>query len=346
MPLARDLSHLPVAQASANLNWAPDKTVRFMHVLAEKWMAEDRRVAKAADTRFRHSDGGGCSRAIAYAALELPWSNPVDISGIHVMERGRILHELLQEALRERYGMAAEIDCLIDGFDGSGHADGLIISHLGPRPDAQAWPGKDRRVIVAEYKTVGGYTYKLAVGERSEPRGPRWMYVVQGALNAKALNADELVIGLLSVEAISKQVADRKHYSDVQRFCAEWTLTREEYEPIARAEIERVSTILAGLDEGELPPRTIPDPEMPANHVITDPRKGIWVEYDNQGHPLDSKTTWHCAYCRWQNVCATTDPGRVTLSGLKQTLGGADDGTKGQNPGAAAGQDVEAHGTP
>lgn len=315
MALKRDLSHLPVAQASAALNWPPDRTVRFMSVLAEKWQAEDRKVAKAADTRFRHSDGGGCARAIAYAALELPWSNPVDISGIHVMERGRILHELLQEALRERYGMGAEIDCIIDGFDGSGHADGLVDTTQETDPPSDMLKGWR---IVAEYKTVGGYAYKLAVGERSEPRGPRWMYVVQGALNAKALHADELVIGLLSVEAISQQVADRKHYTDVQRFAAEWTLTRDEYMPIADAEIERVSNILAGLDRGELPSRTIPDPEMPRRHVITDPRKGVWVEFNDKGEVIDSKTTWQCAYCRWQDTCRLTEAGVVSIKSLKE----------------------------
>lgn len=321
MPIERDLSDLPPARKLATRNWPPDPHTRVMHVLAERWMREEEGNPrpKAADTRFRHSDGGGCARAIAYASLDVPHSNPVDIAGYHVMGVGKVFHDLIEAEMRERYGMEAEVVCLIDGFDGSGHADGELSYTLGAGPDAQQYAPGQKVVVVVEYKSTGGYAFKMAVGERSQPQGPKWGAVVQGALNAYARHADELIIGMISFEAISKGIAERKGFNDVQRFCAEWTLTRDEYRPIAEREMRRVTDILAGLDEGRLPARTLDDPSYPERMLITDPRKGIYVEYDEHERMVDQKTTWHCSYCRWQDLCVLTPAEETSVEVLRGT---------------------------
>jgi len=311
MPIERNLNDLPAARKAASRDWAPDPEVRMMHVLAERWMRyeEANPRPKAADTRFRHSDGGGCARAIAYAALDVPHSNPVDIAGYWVMGAGKIFHDLMEDEMKLRYGMEAEVVCIIDGFDGSGHADGQLLV-----PDRDSTPG---RRIVVEYKSTGGYAFKMAVGERSQPQGPKWSAVVQGALNAYALGADELIIGLVSYEAISKAIAKSKGFSDVQRFCAEWTLTPDAYVPIAEREMARVTGILDGLDRGVLPARTLDDPTYPQRMEITNPRRGVYVEYDVDGRMVDQKTTWHCSYCRWQDMCALTPGTEVSVEVLR-----------------------------
>lgn len=324
--LERDLGDLPKARADDDQGWRPDPQPRFASVLAENWMAKELergpRPRAVADKRFRHSDAGGCSRAIAYAALDLPPSNPMDIAGFWATGMGSLLHEQLASALKSRYGDAIEdeVVCVIDGFEGSGHAD-LVQTRRGMPEDS----GPPHRVVV-EVKTVGGFAYKLAVGERGAAKGPNWSYVVQGALNGLALGADEVVIALLARDVISVQAAQRKGYGELVRFCAEWTLPREVFEPIARAEIERVSKILMLLDHGEhiavdgtatqglLPKRFIPDPELPKGHVITDPTWGTWVETDSEGRMTNAGSTWHCGYCRWQDTCATTGPGRVPVT--------------------------------
>jgi hypothetical protein len=314
MPIERNLTDLPPARtAAATRNWAPDPHTRVMHVLAEKWMAQEEGNPrpKAADTRFRHSDGGGCARAIAYAALDVPQSNPVDIAGYWVMGAGKVFHDLVEDEMKERYGMEAEVTCIVDGFDGSGHADGVLTHPSGEPDEVPPW-----RVCI-EYKSTGGYAFKMAVGERSQPQGPKWSAVVQGALNAYALHADELIIGLVSYEAISKAIARSKGFSDVQRFCAEWTLTRDEYRPIAEREMARVVGILEGLDRGVLPARTLDDPTYPERMEITNPRRGIYVEYDENQQVVDQKTTWHCSYCRWQDMCALTPSFEVPLEVLR-----------------------------
>jgi hypothetical protein len=317
--LERDLSGLPGPNRDPEHGWKPDRAPRFASVLAETWMrdrlAEGPRPRAVSDKRFRHSDAGNCARAVAYAALDLPASNPMDIAGFWATGMGTLLHEQLQAALKSRYpGIEDEVVCIIDGFEGSGHADLAVGLTLGAGPDAQHYNPGQRVKVVVEVKTVGGYAYKLAVGERGQAKGPSWSYVVQGALNAKALGADELVIALLARDVISVQAAQRGGFDELTRFCAEWTLTREEYEPIAATEIERVSGILGLLDKGMLPRRTIPDPELPRRNLITDPARGTWVEVDGDGNMTDAGSTWHCAYCKWMDTCATTGPGRVPIT--------------------------------
>lgn len=321
MPIDRDLSGLPGPARAERTGWAPDPQPRFVSALAEEWMRkgleEGPRPRAVPDKRFRHSDAGGCSRALAYAALDLPASNPMDITGWWATGMGSMIHDLLQPILKSRYGMEAEVVCIIDGFEGSGHADGELRTLRGE--PAASHDGTEQvglpHLIVTEYKTVGGYAYKLAVGEKGDPQGPSWPYVVQGALNALARNADELVIGLLARDVISVQAAARKRIPELTRFCAEWTLTREQFEPIARKEIDRVTKILALLDDGTLPARKIPSPEIPAGAHITDPNTGTWVVFQSLdgGEVTDAGTTWHCAYCRWQDTCATTSPYRTSV---------------------------------
>lgn len=316
MPLARDHSDLPRAKATKEEGWPPDKVPRFVDKLGERWLAEAQaegpKPRAVPELRFRHSDAGGCSRAIAYAALDVPESNPIDQPAIFVMNIGSWLHEQLQGELNVRYGMASEVVCTIDGFEGSGHLDGELRL---PGDEVNTGP-----LVVAEYKVVDGYAFKLAVGERGAPKGPRWAYVVQGALNAFARGADELVVGLLSKGAIGVPTARRKGFGELQRYCAEWTLTRQQWEPIALAEMERVSGILTLVDTGLLPQRKIPDPELPKLHLITEPARGIWVELAHPGVDtiVNSGTTWQCDYCRWQDTCSLTKPGRTPTDVLVQ----------------------------
>lgn len=310
MALARDLSDLPTPAASRSDGFPPDATPRFVQVLAEAWMAADDGPKPRAhvDSRFRHSDAGKCARAIAFAALDLPDSNPMDVSGWWNTGLGTLIHEAWQAALRRRYP-AADIEPKVRTDAGSGHIDAVITA--------------DGKRIAYELKTTGGFAFKLAVGERGAAQGPKHEHIVQAALNGLAVNADEVVIGYLSKEAISVAAAGRKGFSDFGRVFAEWTLPRDAYMPVALAEIARVQGILNLLDEGTLPARKIPDPELPAGHVVTDPRTGQWAVLDESGGMLDAGSWWACAYCRWQDTCATTSAGRAPLSEVAVHLGGA-----------------------
>lgn len=313
MPLARDLSDLPRARPEQpGEGWGPDPEPRFGRLLVERWYEEEQteRPPAVEGARFRHSMAGACSRAIAYAALNVDRSDPPDLPGAFILRQGKALHEAWQEALRVAHP-DAEIELTVANGDRAGHVDAVVRIPESKGADAfdEGRPGFEPKVIAIEAKSVDGYSYKLAVGERGPAQGPKYQAVVQAALNAREVDADEAVVVYLARGAISvRAAAGKRHIDALRRVTAEWTLTREQYEPIADQEIERITGILGLLDEGYLPRRKIPDPDMHPAAVIVNPHKGVWETASGL-----VGSTWHCGYCRWQSLCVTTPADRVSI---------------------------------
>jgi hypothetical protein len=236
----------------------------------------------------------------------------MDAPGHFITRQGSWLHEEFQKALVAKYGDRAQIEVKVGEGDRGGHIDAVITVPSSASP-------MDTWVIVDEYKSVDGFAYKMAVGERGTAQGPKYDHVIQAALNGQARNADEVVVTYGARGAISIQAAARNpKITEMMRVTAEWTLSREEYEPIADKEIERITAILKLLDDGILAARKIPDPELPASHLVTDPKTGTWVATDTEGRVTDSGTTWHCAYCRHQDTCVRLDSRRQDADVLVQ----------------------------
>lgn len=317
MSIARDLSSLPKVNRSDG-GVAPDPEPSFLSAyfahLTERNEAEGERPHAVEGTRFRHSMASSCSRAVAYHALKVPESNPMDLAGVMVTSNGTAKHDEIQAVLCEQLSpdvFEVEVPCQIEGFDGSGTADGKL----------ELWESDELHKRIAwEHKNVGGFAFKSAIGERGEAQGPRRSAIVQGALNALALDADELVITLMTFEAVSVNIAKRKGFTEQGRIAAQWTFTRDEWEPIALAEVARVNGILDLLDAGTLPARKIPDPEIPVAAVITDPVSGRWEVHDESAGLVDTGTTWNCGYCRWQTMCASTPAGRCSVDEVAVSL--------------------------
>lgn len=315
MALAKDLSDLPRAAAVQVDGWAPDAEPRFAQVLVEQWAAENDAAGPKArastGARFRHSDAGKCARAIAFAALNLPPSDPMDLPGVWNTHLGTLIHEEWQAALEKAFpGCGIEITGVTIDGEGACHIDAVVT-----------YP--DGKVVAIELKTAGGYAFKAATGtarKGTPAEGPKHEHRTQGALNGLAVDADEVVIVYLAKECLSVNVADRFGVSELGRFAAEWTLTREEYEPIAHAEVARVRGILDLLDDGTLPARKIPAPDVPKGAEIVDPATGRWeVRKDDQ--LLDTGSYWGCDYCSHQTRCVSTPSGRCSTEVLVE-LGG------------------------
>jgi hypothetical protein len=311
----RDLSHLPKAERQTE-GEPPDKESRFGRVLIDAWhlQADDDKPNAVAGARFRHSNAGACSRAVAYAALGVPVSNPMDAPSHYITTLGSKIHEWWQEALQEEYAHAdIEVKVGEPGSMFGGHVDAVIRD-------------SNDHVIAIELKSVGGYAYKLACGGMGPAKGPSYTYKIQAALNAKAVDADEAVVVLLARDAFN--YAEDKGLEPFGRVTAEWTYPREVYEPIADKEIERINAILALVDEGTLPRRKIPDPEYPTGHIIRHPKtkggKGEWVEIASDPHGeqteivVNAGAAWQCAYCRYQDTCARTGAHREPVEVLVQ----------------------------
>lgn len=301
-PINRDLSDLPKDTTSVG-GMPPDSDPRFVHLLVAEMAAfNDAEGPKptAFGTRIRHSDAGKCARAIGYRAAGVADSDPMDLPGVWVTSLGTIIHEHWQNALQAAYPDAdIEPRLRIEGFDASGHADAVVTL-------------PDRKVLV-ELKTTGGFSYKKKVGDRGEPEGPSYEHLLQASLNGLAVDADEIVIAYIATEAISKQAArGKKHLTELSRFCAEWTFTREQFEPLAHQEQQRLQAILGLLDDGLLARRVIPSPELPKGHEIVDPSVGRWEVRTDRGIE-DTGTFWACTYCSFQSLCSQTKPGRIPV---------------------------------
>ena len=259
-------------------------------------------------TRFRHSDAGSCARAIAFAAVDAPVTNPMGEPDHYITSLGHLIHDEWQAKLAEAYpGTKVEVKVQI-GDDTSGHSDAEVtLEALDDGADQEAKPAK--RLVSIEAKSVGGFAYKQAVGERGPAQGPSPRHVVQGALNGFASGADEVVVVYLPKELLSHQAAARMRCSEQLRGVAEWTLTRDQYVPIAEREIHRVEGILDLVDHGTLPRRKIPDPDLPLSAEIIDPANAHWTASDDRGN-LTSGTHWACWYCRFQRLCTFTSTGQ------------------------------------
>lgn len=306
MAIKRDLSALRNADKEVHL---PDTTARFAPRLAEAWAATVDQGDKAfahEDTMIRHSWAGGCARRIAYDIAGAEKTEPLTLADHWRFGIGTLAHERWQEVMVEAFPEAeVEVKVRIDEIPSSGHID-LVLREMieESTPDDD---GGNVHVTAMELKTINGFGFKAAIGARGEAEGPRHSALLQGALNAHAVDADELVIVYLSLENLSPRELNKMWPGGEswQRFAAEWTYTRDEYEPLAEAEISRLRRIVEFVEAGDEVPRLLSDP--PGAIVINPVDQVGYGRYQvvaRDGTVLGEDTTWVCAYCSYRTRCA------------------------------------------
>jgi hypothetical protein len=317
MALLADHSDLPRPGRSEGEGLMPDESPRFISVLVDSWAKgndEDKPTAKG--TRLRHSDSGKCARALSFTAAGFRRSDPMDLSGVWNVSIGTELHTLWQAALVERFP-SAQVEVVVGwgDLDASGHIDAVITLHPEDTGKHRDW------TVAYELKTIGGYGWKMAIGKARGPAtGPKPEHMAQCAMNALAVDADEMVIGYLSKECVSAGTAGK--LSDLGRFAGEWSFSREAFEPIAIAEKARMKGILDLVDSGLLAARKVPF-EIPPNAEIVDPRTGRW-EAREDGQIVDTGTYYMCAgYCSYRTLCASTESGRIPIESVVAIRGAA-----------------------
>lgn len=232
-----------------------------------------------------------CARRIAYGISGYEETDPPDLASYWRFGLGSAVHDMWQPILKKVFP-GAEIEAICQSWDmlTSGHADALVVI--------------DGRRIVIELKTINGFGFKQAVGARGPAEGPRYASIVQCALNAHTLDADEMVVVDLSLENLSpREMAKLGWVESWRKFSAEWTFGREEIDAIATAELARLGEIVGLAADGVLAPRSIPDPGLPPGAIITDPSRGAWQLVDGETI-VDVGVTWHCSYCPMQRQCA------------------------------------------
>lgn len=354
MPITRNLDDLPTPGSStAASGWSPDKAPRWAHLLAEKWRADseaERATHVPSGALFKASDAGKCSRALAYQAVKvcslvaaalvrsaghpgeppvLDETDPMDLTGHWNTTIGRWIHDQWQQAMESDPDVHALFEVKSYFLDGRGvvRVDALIeLEKPSPQDPTQPY------TIVYEGKSINGYGFKSAIGKvrRGTPaEGPRRGAVLQAAIGGLCAGADEIVVGNWAKETLSGST-----YTEVDtlaRFVAEWTIPREQFEPAARAEIERVEGILDLLETGLLASRKIPG--VPGE--IVDPSNGRWEKRDPAGRILDTGTTWECQYCNYRRLCSLTPSGRIAVESVDEAITTL--GLPGRTPGPVRG---------
>lgn len=300
--------------ADNKAGWPPDEDPDIARALVTAWAEAYQDLGSDARTMpegifVRASDAGACARALGYRILRrgggtdperdaerYKESDPNTIADLYRFNIGTLVHDELAKHLEAAFGEGAKAEVKhvrVDEPALSMHVDAVITM-----PDGE--------VIAVEIKTINGFGFKNTIGAAKKDvpaTGPRWNAVVQGALAGVEFNADRLVVLVFALELVGKSVAARYGVDELGTLVAQFSLTREEYTPIAEAEHKRMSAVLKIVQEdGALPPRSIPDRELPHGNRITNPKDGSWVQEVN-GQVVNLGNTWHCDYCRDRGNC-------------------------------------------
>lgn len=289
-PIRANHNDLPTAApAGEQEGREPDLEARFGPAIIDHWWANyegGTREHAVEGTRFRASMAGYCSRSLAYYFAQAEETNPPDTADVWRMFLGQMVHAILDPIIEELFGGETEkkVD-LRPEVDGSATVD--------------VWLPK--QAILIEIKTAGGYSYKSSVaGFKGSPKRPKRGHVLQAAVAADTLGAQEMVLLYFSMEP-----SDRRYVAtEAQRVTAEWTFTKDEIAALAATERARVNKILEMVDaNGPTSVRRMVADDDGGLWLVTDPAKKATVRLDSEGNIVDSSTTWQCGYCRYRDRC-------------------------------------------
>lgn len=284
---------------------APDKDRTLLNELFGAWLdaylADRGEHVRSSTAPFYASDNPSCARRLAYTVLDRLFpdespgeSDPPDMASYWRFFLGQTVHDALQDKAPAEWGNEVRAIKRYDGQD-----------YISCRADMV----RDGRLVV-EIKSMGGYGFKMAATSfRGEPEGPKWGHVAQLALTASALVQEgheitEGTVVLVALENLSKSwVKGDAVHEPTYPFSASYTYGIDELLALAQDLEVWFIRIMAKVEAGELPPRTLNDPELPLYAEVTNPATGDWVKRSKDGVIISTGTTWLCNYCPWQTMC-------------------------------------------
>lgn len=274
------------------------------------------------DVRMKLHMAGKCSRQLTYQLTGVDKSDPrvSDLGSRWPLILGDIVHDYAQGAATELFP-DAQVEVSIDGRP----VLGAEVSGRGDMglPAAEV-PGIGTKRVFVEIKSRNGFGFKAdATTFRGPPEGPNRGGVLQGAMGALAWDADLFVLLEISLEAVAiGEVTGivAPDENNTARVAAQWTFTREEFEPMALAEAKRLAAILAAIDAAQA--RGLEDDPVPMPRrqpiddgtvvTIVNPKstrgKGAWELHDADGLVVATGLDWHCQYCEWRTRCIGDGP--------------------------------------
>src|SRR5262252_8032154 len=282
---------LPEAKRRAAKTYKdPPHDAEFLPLIVGAWarspeVANSRNREMAVPGRRVRASWAGipCDLAIRYLADE------------YRLMIGTLVHDMMEKHLPEVFPLSqfeVKVDLIDIGLDGSATID-ILLSE----PDLNMT--EVRRTLI-ELKTVGGYQFKImAAPFRGGPMGPRLGAVHQAALSAEALKVDKMVVGYLSTELISEDLARKMGVDQIGRFTAEWHYGPDEIKVLAREARNRFLTILAEADAGVMTDPRIWDNEIAGAGLVIPQASGVV----RVGQEVVKREWWGCDYCRHKSHC-------------------------------------------
>ncbi len=170
---------------------------------------------------------------------------------------------------------------------------------------SRTWaPDHERAELTVEFKTVNGMGFKtMATTFKGPPEGARSGHILQGAMSAKAMGCQKLIVAYLAMENVGVGMAASLDSSEIGRFGAEWHYTVDEMEPAIEYEIGRIRRLLAAREHDVMPMRVLHDSDLPVNAHVVDPMRKRWVVTGDDGRVVDDGEKWFCDYCNHRTLC-------------------------------------------
>ena len=243
-------------------------------------------------TLGRGSMAGSCSRKIGLEMLgDVAETEPIEDNTLVAFHTGSHLHDLLQQAMIQEWGMQVEVECDLRplGYDISGHADGVYS-------DTKGYVGIE--TICWELKTKTAFGFNLA----RKSFEPEVHEVAQAAMYAMALKCDAVHLVYLAKDSQYGRNPIRAGET------VEWILPMDQPVPgdgrtprqIASAEATRIDAISSEVQSGFIPERFIPE----HGSVDTVPSPD-----SRDGH-------WRCRYCNFNSLCSTLPSTQISLDSI------------------------------
>ena len=270
------------------------------------------------------TDAGKCARQLSYKTAGVEPDQPQGGTSALVFALGNTIGDMVAEGIARDFPEALVIAENPIHFDGKGiepNEPVIIETSAGDLPMVGFSDVDITHEIrdVVEVKSTGQYGFTMQTGRGyrgGTPEGPKPGHYGQGAIYAKQVEADRLVMLYVNRDPLSAKQCD----NDIDRIAAEWHYTPDEFIPFADAELARLRGIFGLVKDGTAAARRIPG--TPAE--ITDPSTGGWVKY---GEPAEDEedppvlmfgNAYECGYCPHIDRCIADGPGRVPLPEMKE----------------------------
>ncbi len=317
MPISNDLSDLP--HASRPGTEPPDSDPWFLRELFTMWRANEDALdaedvhEREPDAPYYASDSGKrCTRALYYAFNGVEGED-IPLPQLWKIKLGVMVHRALELLVAGHPTWVPEVRYRLEpvGIAGRGRADLVLYDTTAEVPDR-----KVRAVL--DYQCVGGYPFKLASTTfNGGPRGPMLGKKIQTALGVVAMDAEEGIVVNIALENLGADFAKRELTPDaLERFCTQWTMTRDYCEALVKHEKHRVDRAMEFYRAKQLPLRSISIPDAPDSAVITDPTDSTWQVQGLNGTILKYGKTWLCNYCSFRPKCLEDGPGELPDGGF------------------------------